>query len=112
MMLDNVTQGELTRYGNNYNALNLNTTVLDRDTHDRVSHLEIIHDMWFKLCNIYESSSDIKSTRKDTYSSQYQIFSQKTNESLDDCFAKLLTQILTNSKYKFKIFQSHKKYNI
>jgi hypothetical protein len=111
-MLDNVTQCEMTRYENNYKTLNLNTTVLGRDTYDRVSHLETIHDMWFKLCNTYENSFEIKSTHKDTYSSQYQTFSQKTDESLDDCFAKLLTQILTSSKYKFKILQSHKKYNI
>jgi hypothetical protein len=40
------------------------------------------------LCNTYEGSSEIKSSRKDTYNRQYQTFSQKLGESLDDCFAR------------------------
>jgi hypothetical protein len=40
------------------------------------------------LCNIYEGSSEIKSSRRDTYNRQYQTFSQKPVESLDDCFAR------------------------
>jgi hypothetical protein len=46
------------------------------------------HDVWLKLCNTYEGSSEIKSSRKDTYNRQYQSFSQKPGESLDDCFAR------------------------
>jgi hypothetical protein len=45
------------------------------------------HDVWLKLCNTYEGSSEIKSSRRDTYNRQYQTFSQKPGESLDDCFA-------------------------
>jgi hypothetical protein len=88
MMLDNATQGELQRYENNYKALNLITTTLGRDVYDRVFHLETAHDMWLKLCNTYEGSSKIKSSRKDTYNRQYQTFAQKSGESLDDCFAR------------------------
>jgi hypothetical protein len=86
--LDHVTQGELQRYENNYKALNLITTDLVRKVYDRVSHLEMCHDVWLKLCNSYEGSSEIKSSRKDTYNRQYQTFSQKSGESLDDCFAR------------------------
>jgi hypothetical protein len=57
--------------------------------YDRVSHLEIAHDVWFKLCNTYDGSFEIKSSHKDTYNRQYQTFSQKPGESLDDCFARL-----------------------
>jgi hypothetical protein len=39
------------------------------------------------LCNTYDGSSEIKSSRRDTYNRQYQTFSQKTGESLYDCFA-------------------------
>jgi hypothetical protein len=66
-VLHNVTQGELTRYKNNYKALNLITTALGRNVYDRVAHLETVHDVWLKLCNTYEGSSEIKSSRKDTY---------------------------------------------
>jgi hypothetical protein len=86
--LDHVTQGELQRYENNNKALNLITTALGRKVYDRVSHLKTAHDVWLKLCNIYEGSSEIKSSRKDTYNRQYQTFSQKPGESLDDCFAR------------------------
>jgi hypothetical protein len=86
--LDNATQGELQRYKNNYKALNLITTALDRNVYDRVAHLETAHDVWLKLCNTYDGSSEIKSSRRDTYNSQYQTFSQKSGESLDDCFAR------------------------
>jgi hypothetical protein len=55
--------------------------------YDRVSHLKIVQDVWLKLCNTYEGSSEIKSSRKDTYNRKYQTFSQKSGESLDDCFA-------------------------
>jgi hypothetical protein len=65
--LDNVTQGELTRYKNNYKSLNLITTALGRNMYDHVAHLETVHDVWLKLCNTYEGSSEIKSSRKDTY---------------------------------------------
>jgi hypothetical protein len=40
------------------------------------------------LCNIYEGSSEIKSSHRDTYNRQYQTFSQKLGESLDDSFAR------------------------
>jgi hypothetical protein len=54
--------------------------------YDRVAHLETVYDAWLKLCNTYEGSNEIKSSRKDTYNRQYQIFTQKPGESLDDCF--------------------------
>jgi hypothetical protein len=74
-MLENATQGELQRYENNYKALNLITTALDRNVYDHGSHLETAHDVWLKLCNTYESSSEIRSSSKDTYNMQYQTFS-------------------------------------
>jgi hypothetical protein len=73
--LDNVTQGELQRYKNNYKALNLITNALGRNVYDRVAHLETTHDVWLKLCNTYEGSSEIKSSRSDMYNRQYQMFS-------------------------------------
>jgi ABC-type arginine/histidine transport system permease subunit len=33
--------------------------------YDRVAHLEMAHDVWLKLCNMYEGSSKIKSSRRD-----------------------------------------------
>jgi hypothetical protein len=86
--LDNAIHGELQRYENNYNTLNLITTALGRNVYDSASHLEIAHDVCLKLCNNYEGSSEIKSSRRDTYNSQYQTFSQKPGEYLDDCFAR------------------------
>jgi hypothetical protein len=86
--LDHATQGELQRYENNYKALNLITTALGRIVYDRVAHLETTHDVWLKLCNTYEGSSKIKSSRRDTFNRQYQTFSQKPRESLDECFAR------------------------
>jgi hypothetical protein len=73
--LNNVTRGELQRYENNYKALNLITTALGRNVYDRVAHQETAHDVWLKLCNTYEGSSEIKTSLKDTYNSQYQTFS-------------------------------------
>jgi hypothetical protein len=69
--LDNVIQGELTGYKNNYKTLNLITTAIGRNVYNRVSHLETAHDVWVKLCNIYKGSSEIKSSHKDTYNRQY-----------------------------------------
>jgi hypothetical protein len=62
VMLDNATQGNLTRYENNYKVLNLITTALGRNVDDHVSYLETTHDVWLKFCNIYEISSEIKSS--------------------------------------------------
>jgi hypothetical protein len=76
-MLENATQGELQRYENNYKVLNLITTALSRNVYDRVSHLEIAHDVSLELYNTYEGSFEFKSSRKDTYNKQYQTFSQK-----------------------------------
>jgi hypothetical protein len=56
--------------------------------YDRVAHIETAHGVCLKLCNIYKGSSEIKSSRRDTYNRQYQTFSQKPGESLDDCFAR------------------------
>uniref|UniRef100_UPI003D2BD437 hypothetical protein n=1 Tax=Pseudoalteromonas sp. TaxID=53249 RepID=UPI003D2BD437 len=86
--LDHATQGELQRYKNNYNTLNLITTALGRNVYDRVAHLETAHDVWIKLCNTYEGSFEIKPSRRGTYNRQYQTFSQKPGESLDDCFTR------------------------
>jgi hypothetical protein len=86
--LNHATQGELQRYKNNYKVLNLITTALGRNVYDRVAHLKMAHDVWLKLCNTYEGSSEIRSSCRDTYNMQYQTFSQKLGESLDDCFAR------------------------
>jgi hypothetical protein len=56
--------------------------------YDRVAHLKTAYDVWLKLYNTYIGSSEIKSSRKDTYNRQYKTFSQKSGESLDDCFAR------------------------
>jgi hypothetical protein len=74
-MFENVTQGELQRYENNFKALNIIITALGRNVYDHVSHLKTTHDVWLKLCNIYEGSSKIKLSYKGTYSRQYQTFS-------------------------------------
>jgi hypothetical protein len=87
-MLDNATQDKLQRYENNYKTLNLITTTLGRNVYDRVAYLKTAHDIWLKLCNTYESSSEIKSSHRDTYNKQYQTFAQKPGESFDDCFAR------------------------
>jgi hypothetical protein len=65
--LDNATQGELQMYENNYKILNLITTDLDRNVYERVAHLGTTHDVWLKLYKTYEGSSEIKSSRKNTY---------------------------------------------
>jgi hypothetical protein len=65
--LDHATQDELQRYENNYQTLNLITTALVRNVYDRVAHLETTHNIWLKLCNTYESFSEIKSSCRDTY---------------------------------------------
>jgi hypothetical protein len=79
----------LQRYESNYKALNLiTTTALCRNMFDHVLHIETVHDVWLKLCNNYEGSFEIKSSHKETYNRQYQTFSQKPGESLDDCFAR------------------------
>jgi hypothetical protein len=88
VMLGNATQGQLQRYMNNYKTLNHITTALGRNVYDHVSHLDTSHDVWLKLCNTYEGSFENKSSRKDTYNRQYQTFSQKLGESLDDFFAR------------------------
>jgi hypothetical protein len=75
-------------YENNYKTLNLITTALGRNVYDRVAHIETAHDVWLKLYNTCEGSSEIKPSCRDTYNRQYQTFSQKTEESLDDCFAR------------------------
>jgi hypothetical protein len=72
--LDNTTQNELEMYKNNYNVLNLISTALGRNMYDMVSHLETTHDVWLKLCNTYERSSEIKTSHKDIYKRQYQNF--------------------------------------
>jgi hypothetical protein len=69
--LDHATQGELQRYENNYKSLNLITTALSRNVYDWAAHLNMAHDVWLKLCNTYEGSSEIKSSCRDTYNRQH-----------------------------------------
>jgi hypothetical protein len=58
-MLDNATHCELQRYENNYKALNLINSALGMNVYDRVSHLETDHDVFLKMCNTYQGSSEI-----------------------------------------------------
>jgi hypothetical protein len=57
-------------------TLNLITAALGRNMYDRVAHLETANDVWLKLCNTYDDSSEIKSSRRDTYNKQYQTLSE------------------------------------
>jgi hypothetical protein len=84
--LDNMTQCEIQMYENNYKALNLITTALGRNAYDRVAQIETVYDVWLKLYNTYYGFSEIKPSHKDTYNMQYQTFTQKHEESLNDCF--------------------------
>jgi hypothetical protein len=43
--LDHAAQGELQRYKNNYKTLNLITAALGRNVYDRITHLEMAHDV-------------------------------------------------------------------
>jgi hypothetical protein len=90
MVLENATIVELMKYENNYKVLNLITTALGRNVYDRISHLESMDVVWEKLCNTFEGTSEIKSTRKDTYNRQYQTFSKKPVESLDESIVSTL----------------------
>jgi hypothetical protein len=58
-------------YENNYMTLNLITIALGMNVYDTISHLETVHDVWLKLCNSYDGSFEIKSSRRDTYNRQY-----------------------------------------
>jgi hypothetical protein len=51
------------------------------------------------LCNTYEGYYEIKSSRRDTYNRQYQTFSQKPEESLDDCFVRFESIISSLRSY-------------
>jgi hypothetical protein len=64
--------------------------------YDRVAHLETAHDVWLKLCNTYEGSSEIKSSRRDTYHRQYRL-SLRNLESL--LMIALLTLSLSLAAY-------------
>jgi hypothetical protein len=68
MMLENATTVELTKYENNYKALNFITTALGRNVYDCIPHLESALAVWEKLCNTFECTFEIKSIHKDTYS--------------------------------------------
>jgi hypothetical protein len=57
-------------------TLNLITAALGRNMYDSVAHLETANDVWVKLCNTYDDSSEIKSSRRDTYNKQYQTLSE------------------------------------
>jgi hypothetical protein len=57
--------------------------------------METAHDVWLKLYNTYEGSSEIKSSCRDTYNRQYHTFSLKSGESLDDCFARFESIVAT-----------------
>jgi hypothetical protein len=78
MTLDNTIQGEPMRYKNNYKTLNFITTALGRNLYDSVTHLKTAHNVWLKLCNNCEGSSEIKSSHRDTYNRQYQTFFSET----------------------------------
>jgi hypothetical protein len=65
----------------------------------RIAHLKTAHDVWLKLCNTYKGSSEIKFSLRDTYNRQYQTFSQKPGESLDDCFARF--ESIVSSLYSY-----------
>ena len=52
-----------------------------------MSQLRTAPAVWEKLCSTRDGPTQIKSRRKDSYNRQYQTFSQKSGESLDDCFA-------------------------
>jgi hypothetical protein len=49
---------------------------------------ETPNEVWLKLCNTYEGAFKIMSSHNGTSNRQYQTFSQKPGESLDDCFAR------------------------
>jgi hypothetical protein len=86
--LENATTAELMKYGNNYKALNLITTILGRNVYDRISHLESALTIWEKLWNTLRVHLRLSQPIRTLTTDSTKTFSQKPDESLDDCFAR------------------------
>jgi hypothetical protein len=67
--------------------LNLITIALGRNVYDHVSQFKTAHDVGYCVI-LMRAALEIKSPHKDTYNRQYQTFSQKAGESLNDCFVR------------------------
>jgi hypothetical protein len=67
--------------------LNLITIALGRNVYDYVSQFKTAHDVGYCVI-LMRAALEIKSPHKDTYNRQYQTFSQKAGESLNDCFVR------------------------
>ena len=87
----------------NLKAKNIITSALGMDEYFRVSNCKSAKDMWDTLQVTHEGTTDVKRSRINTLTHEYELFRMKTNESIQD-MQKRFTHIVNHLASLGRIF--------
>ena len=89
----------------NLKAKNIITSTLGMDEYFRVSHCKNDKDMWDTLQVTHGGTTDVKRSRINTLTHEYELFRMKTNESIQD-MQKRFTHIVNHLASLGRTFQN------
>jgi len=96
-------EDERRRVQYNLKAKNIITFVLGMDEYFRVSNCKIAKEMWDTLQVTHEGTTDVKRSRINTLTHEYELFRMNQNETIQD-MQKIFTHIVNHLASFEKIF--------
>jgi len=100
---ENWSEEDRRREEYNLKAKNIITSALGMDEYFRVSNCKSVKDMWDTLQVTHEGTTDVKRSRINTLTHEYELFRMKTNESIQD-MQKTFTYIVNHLASLGRIF--------
>jgi len=87
------TPGQVAQYERNNKAVNLLFSALGPVEYQRVCHLETACEIWTILANHHEGTAQVKAWLFQTYRREYENFTQKPGESVEEMFGRFQSVI-------------------
>ena len=105
---DEFTQTDLEQVSKNYKAMNLIYCGLDANEFNRITSCKTAKEIWHKLEVTYEGTSQVKETKINIFTRQYELFKMNKNESIKEMFSRF-TNIINNLDSLGKEFTNEEK---
>ena len=80
------TEADKRRYELNHKAINAIVCAVSADEFKKLSRCETAKEMWDKLKDTYEGTSDMKNAKIDMLMHEYETFKMKENETVEEMF--------------------------
>jgi hypothetical protein len=105
-----ITQHDMDEHEANSKAMNALFSAVSREEYDRICDLTTAREMWARLRDYHEGTTQVKTRLYETYRREYENFSQQPGESIDSMFSRfqaILNKVRTNKPATTPLYSDH-----